>query len=153
MSLEHILTVYHGSDGDATKALYASLEQLGPIGNIAVNLFRAQKNRARAKVYRGRRFKGAAYDRKQWALDNLAQALESHAAECWMEWGWGTDLEQPFHKIVLYVDLPTGQVSFHTDRRGIGPDYPHAWDGKTNASANRIIRFVARVLTGRSYAA
>jgi hypothetical protein len=153
VSLEHVLTVYDGSDGDATKALYAFLEEFGPIGHIAVNLFRAQKNSARAKVYRGRGFKGAAYYPKQWALDNLATALDAHAAECSMVWGWGTDSEQPFHNQVLYVDLPTGQVSFHTDRRGIGPDYPHAFDGKTGLSPDRIIRFIARLTAERPDAA
>jgi len=147
VSLEHVLAVYEGSNGDATKALYERLGTLGPIGDIAVNLFRAQKNSARAKVYRGRGYRGAAYDRKSWAMDNLAKALESHAGECSITWGWGIDAQQAFHNVVLYVDLPTGQVSFHTDQRGVGPDYPGEWDGKLGVSADRIIRFVARVLT------
>ncbi len=148
MSLDRVLAVYNGSDGDATKALYAYLEQLGPLGNVAVNLFRAQKNSARAKVYRGRGYRDAAYGRKQWAMDNLATALSAHADECSIRWGWGNDPTQPFHKAVLYVDLPTGQVSFHAQDRGAGPDYPGEWDGRTGQSPDRIIRFVARVLQG-----
>lgn len=146
MSLEHVLAVYNGSDGDATKALYERLSQFGPVGNIAVNLFRAQKNSARAKLYRGGGYRGRAYGRKEWAIDNLATALTEHADECSMRWGWGTDPEQPFHNVVLYVDLPTGQASFHTDHRGEGPDYPGAWDGKPGWSPDRIIRFIARLL-------
>jgi hypothetical protein len=82
VSLERVLAVYEGSDGDATKALYAELEQLGPLGVVAAFLLRAQKNSARAKVYRGRRYRGAAYDRKQWAMDELATALGTNAEIC-----------------------------------------------------------------------
>lgn len=37
------LEVYEGSNGDATKALYAKLETFGPIGVIAMNLFRGSE--------------------------------------------------------------------------------------------------------------
>jgi hypothetical protein len=142
----HVLSVYQGSDGDATKALYAELEQLGPLGMIALNLFRAQKNSERAKAYHGRGYKGAAYDRKQWAMDNLASILTDHAIPCAIQWGWGIDPEQLKHNTVLYIDLPTGQVSFHTEARGAGPDYPGEWDGVKGQSPDRIIRWCARLL-------
>src|ERR1700676_464322 len=61
--LATILSIYAGSNGDATKALYASLEKRGPVGLIALNLFRACKASERAKIYRGRSYKGAAYDK------------------------------------------------------------------------------------------
>jgi hypothetical protein len=144
--IAEILAVYKGSDGDATKALYARLEQLGPVGIVACNLFRAAKNSERAKVYRGRGHRGAAYDRKDWAIGNLAEALGAHAEGLGLVWGWGLDTAQPFHKDVLYVDLPTGQVSFHTSGRRDGPDYPGAWDEMQGQSAGRICSFVARVL-------
>lgn len=143
-ALARVLAVYQGSDGDATRALYAELEQFGPRGAPAVNLFRAQKNSERAKVYRGRGYRGAAYDRKQWAMDNLAQALAGDV----LAWGWGEDPTQPFHKAVLYVDLPSGQVSFHCATRGAGPDYPGVWDRQVGQSPGRIYRFVADVLAG-----
>jgi hypothetical protein len=146
MSLERVLAVYDGSDGDATMALYADLAQFGALGNIAINLFRAQKNSSRAKVYRGRGYRDAAYDRKQWAMDNLVTSLFASAPDLSMRWGWGTDPTQSVHNAVLYVDLPTGQVSFHTGLRGIGPDYPGEWDGRVGQSPDRIIRFVVRVL-------
>ena len=53
LQLHRVMQTYQGSDGEATRALYAELQQRGPVGVIAVNLFRAQKNSARAKVYRG----------------------------------------------------------------------------------------------------
>lgn len=156
--MTQVTQVYEGSDGDATKAMYDCLARLGPVGAIAVNLFRAQKSSARAKVYRGGirgkgSYRGMAYERKQWAMDNLAKILAQHGKECGVRWGWGVDDVQEFHKIVLYVDLPTGQVSFHTDSRGAGPDYPDAWDGVKHQSATRICQWVAQILARAKVAA
>lgn len=150
-ALVRVRIVYLGSDGDSTKALYADLEKLGPVGIVATNLFRAQKNSERAKKYRGGirgqgSYKDMAYARKQWAMENLTRALAQHAPDCGITWGWGIDDKQDFHRHVLYVDLPTGQVSFHTERRGLGPDYPGKWDGVRHVSPTRICNFVASVL-------
>lgn len=146
-SLAEIMAIYRGSDGDATKRLYEQLEALGAIGTVAINLFRAQKNSERAKKYRGRApeggsYRGRAYDRKQWAMDNLCKVLAEHAGALRLPWGWQQDPEQPKHCWVLYVDLPTGQVSFHTEHRGAGPDYSGAWDRFREMSAQRICQFV-----------
>lgn len=141
----NVIAIYEGSDGDATKALYAALDKLGPIGLIAVNLFRAQKCSSRAKVYRGRSYKAEAYDRKNWSLSLLTLVLEKHAAELQIKWGWREDPRQEFHKWVLYVELPTGQVSFHTAIRGFGPDYLTEWDGK-HLSDQRIVTWVQSLL-------
>jgi len=146
--LADVIRVYQGSDGEATKRLYGELEQQhGRSGALAVNLLRAQKASERAKVYRGGirgrgSFKGMAYDKKQWAMDNLCKAL----AQSDFTWGWGIDEKQEFHKHVLYVDLPTGQVSFHTGQRGEGPDYGKPWDGVRDQSPDRICRWVAGIL-------
>lgn len=148
--LSYVLGVYGGPNGEATKALYERLEKLGPIGLVALNLFRAQKNSERAKAYRGRGYKGAAYDRKQWAMGNLDEALVGHADALGLRWGWGNDPGQAFHCCVLYVELPTGQVSFHTNIRGSGPDYPGEWDGVRGKSAERICRFVAQLLAAEA---
>jgi hypothetical protein len=141
-----IYRVYQGSDGEATKALYERLERLGDVGHVAVNLFRACKSSERAKTYRGGRYRGAAYDRKQWAMDNLATMLGKRAAPLGVVWGWGVDDKQSYHRHVLYVDIPTGQVSFHCGWRGEGPDYPGQWDGQRGQAADRICRWCARLL-------
>src|SRR5581483_4536929 len=133
-ALETVIRFYRGSDGEATKALYERLTGLGPLGIVATNLFRAQKNSERAKAYRGR------------AIGNLCAALAEHGLPDAGAWGWGEDDKQPYHRHVLYIDLPTGQVSFHTGARGDGPDYPRAWDGVPGQSADRIIRWCARLL-------
>lgn len=152
MTLIEVMRVYEGSDGDATKAIYARLEQLGPVGLIALNLFRANKCSARAKVYRGGirgrgSYRSMAYDRKNWSIDNLCKILGKHADGCGIRWGWGVDPKQPVHSAVLYVETPTGQVSFHTEARGLGPDYPGQWDGVRGASPERICRWVAQMLS------
>lgn len=148
-----IRAIYDGSDGEATKALYVSLATHGPIGDVALNLFRAQKASARAKVYRGGlRGKGSyrsmAYDRKNWAMDNLCRVLTLHAATVNLVWGWKEDPAAEFHRWVLYVSIPTGQVSFHAAGRGEGPDYPAEWDGVLGVSADRIVRWCQTIISG-----
>lgn len=151
-SLERVLSVYNGSDGEKTRWLYAELTQVcGPAGEIATNLLRAQKTSSRAKAYRGGdsrgRYSTQSYDTKQWSIGNLCRLLAQHGASLGITWGWSEDAAAEFHKWVLYLDLPVhGQVSFHTSVRGDGPDYPRAWDGVRGVSAERVIRFAADVL-------
>lgn len=151
MSPDDVYAIYEGSNGEATKALYAHLAALGAQGAIAVELFRAQKASARAKAYRGGvrgrgSYRSIAYDRKSWALNNLAVALSCSAAEVGIVWGWGVDAKEPVHRHVLYVELSTGQVSFHSGERYAGPDYPGEWDGVRDASVGRILSWVRRIL-------
>ncbi len=144
------IEVYQGSDGELTKAYYAALEKQGPIGIVAVNLFRAQKCSARAKVYRGGirgvgRFKDLAYERKGWSLQNLAKTLGQHGAALGISFGWGKDPKQEWNSHVLYIDLPVvGQVSFHSPTRYEGPDYPGEWDGQ-HQSESRVVEFCEHV--------
>lgn len=146
LALIDILEIYQGSDGVATKALYEKLERLGPIGAVAVNVFRANKASARAKVYRGKGYKSMAYDRKSWSINNLTKVLTEHAARFGIGWGWKEDSKQVVHRWVFYIDLPTGQVSFHSEYRGDGPDYPGEWDGVRAASPSRICGWIANLL-------
>lgn len=147
-----VVAVYEGSDADATRALYARLFAVGVAGAVAVNLLRASKASARAKLYRGGnsrgRYRDQAYEKKAWALDQLAMMLTRHAAELSIAWGWGVDPAQEYHVAVLYVELPNGQVSFHAATRGEGPDAPRPWDGARGMSAGRICAYAAAVLDG-----
>lgn len=59
-----------------------------------------------------------------------------------LRWGWKPDPTQRHAKFVLSVDLPNGQVSFHSPVRHVGPDYEGEWDGE------RIIEFCESVLGG-----
>lgn len=145
--ISEVMKIYAGSDASATVALYTRLELLGISGKMAMNLFRAQKCSERAKVYRGSNARGSyrqqAYDRKTWSMEQLCIILSEQSE---LSWGWKEDGGQEFHKWVLYVDLPTGQVSFHTGTRGNGPDYAGEWDKSLHTSPSRIIRFCAEVL-------
>ncbi len=140
--------VYAASDGALTTRFYKSLEERGPAGIVAVNLFRAQKNSERAKKYRGGirgqgSYKSMAYDRKSWAMGNLCGALDLFAATLGIRYGWKADPATVFGgdpSWVLYVDLPQGQCSFHAPSRGSGPDYPRDWDGQ-HKSVERILEF------------
>jgi hypothetical protein len=146
-----LLDVFNGSDGELTTQLYARLERFGPIGIIGLNLFRAQKNSARAKVYRGGNQNGSyrqqAYARKEWAIGNLTTALTAHGDALGLRWGWKLDPNAESIPWVLYVDLPLHdglkQASFHTPTRGTGPDYVGDWDGIPDQSTTRILRFIS----------
>jgi hypothetical protein len=153
-----VLTIYKGSNSAATRMLYRHLEKIGPAGIIAANLFRASKSSQRAKVYRGGirgqgSFRGMAYRRKKMSLENLAMALSEHAVALKIKWGWGIDEEQTHHRHVLYVDPPTGQLSFHTAEREAGPKYPGKWDGIRGEGRERICRWVAQLLASTETAA
>lgn len=138
---DKIKEIFEGSDGEATRRLYDALQAFGPAGVVALNLFRAQKCSTRAKLYRRRSHKGEAYDRKNWSMSNLCDVLAAHSEALDLRWGWKEDPAREFHMQVLYVDLPSGQVSFHCAARMKGPDYPGDWDG-SHQSAGRVVKFV-----------
>jgi hypothetical protein len=150
--LATICRIFQGSNGDATRMLYRDLEAFGQVGVIAVNLFRACKCSERAKLYRkGPGYKTAAYERKDWSIKNLAAALRAQRGDQLldMQWGWAIDQDlrdrgDPHHHI-LYVEPPTGQVSFHVGERYDGPDFAGQWDGAKGTAAERICRFVVEV--------
>ena len=63
-----------------------------------------------------------------------------------IRWGWGEDRATTGYSAVLYIDVPTGQVSFHATHRGRGPDYPGEWDGVRNQAPTRVCTFVCQAL-------
>jgi hypothetical protein len=147
--LARVTGVYEGSDALATRALYAELTAVGRSGELAVNLMRACKKSERAKVYRGRHYRESSYDGKQWAMGEICRLLVYYP-ELVEAWGWGEDTKQAFHTWVLYVELPQGQVSFHTAARGEGPNYFKPWDGQVGFSPGRIVTFAAQLLEENS---
>lgn len=141
-----VSAIYQGSNGEATSALYAKLGNMGLAGVIAINLFRACKTSERAKVYRGGRYRRAAYDTKNYSITNLDRALSECADLLGIRWGWKQDPAADCHAWVLYVDLPTGQVSFHALTRLSTVDYPGDWDRQLGQSPDRIIKWVCYLL-------
>jgi hypothetical protein len=156
MTLEEILAVYNGSNGEATRAMYERLTAIGPRGDLAVNLFRAHKTSHRAKKYRGGNgrgsFRGQSYDTKQWSIGNICRLLVANGEAWRYTWGWGRDEKAIGFEHVLYVDIPPGQVSYHSEYRGDGPDYSGKWDGVINAGADRISRYCAMLFAADSLA-
>lgn len=145
-TVTQIRAVYDGSNGDVTRDLYSRLQEKGPVGIIAANLFRAHKTSSRAKAYRRRMYKAAAYGVKQWSIDNLCAELKQHGDLLGIRWGWARDEKTIGFNDVFYCDIPTGQVSFHSDYRGSGPNYTVPWDGIKGAAATRIIHWCVAIL-------
>jgi hypothetical protein len=140
--------VFEGSSADVTKAYYAALAKRGPAGDVAVNLMRAQKCSTRAKKYRGGirgvgSYRSIAYDTKNWAMENLCKVLDAHGKRLKIRFGWKLDPDVVFGEKpswVLYIDLPQGQVSFHSPTRLSDHDYAGEWD-RQRLSEERILAF------------
>jgi len=140
--------VFDGSDAQATKAYYAALEKRGPAGDVAANLFRAQKSSTRAKRYRGGirgvgSYSSLAYSVKEQSLENVCKALAAYGRRLKIGFGWKQDAGVLFDgqaSWVLYVDLPNGQVSFHSPKRFSAQNYRGTWDGQRR-SEERILAF------------
>lgn len=146
MTFIELMQVYTGSDGDATKALYERLKAFGPAGIVATNLFRACKASERAKQYRGGGYRGMAYEKKSWSIGNLSAALRDHAGTLGITWGWGKDAKAVNFEYVVYIDLPTGQISFHNNGRFDGPAYDKPWDGVKEQAPTRICQWIKKIL-------
>lgn len=156
--------VYSGrgsSAGAETRRLLTALRKRGLVGDIAACLFIAQKSSERAKRYgfsgfqgsRGRvSYRDLSYSRKGQALFALCQELQEAGERFPYLWGWRGNADGrasgALPPYVLYVDLPTGQVSFHSHERYPGPEYPREWDGVRKASAGRVVQFCQNILDG-----
>jgi hypothetical protein len=133
----HARMIFDQRNGDVTKAYYAEMGAKGFNGLLAVALFRAQKRSTAAKRY-SRRFRSDTYDVKNWSIEQACSVLLSH--NFGFAWGWARDLSTPGFTWVLYVDLPTGQCSFHARQRGNGPDYAGKWRPGAGSESN-ILEF------------
>jgi len=133
--------VFDRSDGTLTRMYLARLERLGEEGKIAARLFRVQKSSSSAKVY-SPEHRDHAYNRKSEVMDTLTSSLMKYKQ---FPWGWKRDPNQTYAPWVLYVDLPQGQVSFHSRELGFGPDYSGEWDGE-HESESRILQFCDSLL-------
>ena len=70
------------------------------------------------------------------AGEPLRAGSKEHAAGLGIAWGWKQDPATINYPWVLYVDLPTGQVSYHSQFRGEGPDYPATGTGSGEPARN-----------------
>ena len=139
--------VFAQSNGGLTTAYLKRLRERGPRGKIAAELFVAQKASERAKMYRGE-YVEVAYDRKSSGIEALCRILAEE--NCGLQWGWKLDIIPHKPPCVLYINLPDGQVSFHSYKRFVGPDYPNTWDG-SSLSRRRILLFCDSVMEWEPY--
>lgn len=132
------------------------------LGKLASALERAQRFSDSAKsraanglpireYYDGSPYCSANYRRSRGARENDYQAKElavrdacALAPLAGIRFGWKREegVDPPW---VVYFDLPTGQVSFHSPVRGEGPEYPEEWDGR-RASTRRIKELIGRLV-------
>lgn len=138
-------TVFDTSNGAVTQRYYDQLLQRGMRGVVALNLLRALKASKRAKVY-SPQWRKIAYEKKKWSMSILANTLTQHAADLGVVWGWGRDKYARGYTHVLYVDLPTGQASFHSPERFKGPDYVGEWSREP--AIRSVLRFCDAVMRG-----
>lgn len=78
---------------------------------------------------------------------SIAHACNA-AGEAGIVFGWAPSLQEDVPWIV-YFDLPTGQMSFHCNKRGQGPEYGGNWDGLKDEGTNRVQRAIDGLITGQ----
>jgi hypothetical protein len=134
--------IYLGSHGGRTRSYLSKLEKLGWEGKVAAQVFRAQKASSRAKAYKGGltnvSYSDLAYDAKAKAISRLCELLAEDPTR--MTWGWKEDPSEDYAPWVLYVELPNGQVSFHSRERMTGPNFVGKWDEAYDSDL-RILQF------------
>lgn len=142
------MEVFAQNNGEVTKAYYAELDAIGPMGKVCTALLRAQKRSDAAKRYRARKHTESAYGVKNWSINELTRLMLEHASLLGIRWGWKKDRNTPGYEWVIYVDTPNGQVSFHSPYRGSGPQYEGRWDGIRGIGRYRITDLCDHVLDG-----
>lgn len=133
--------VFKKRDGNATVALCVELSKRGLLGAAAVCLYQAQYSSARAKTYR-RSSRSNSYERKNIALMRMPRWL----SRADIAYGWGYDATSINFEHVLYVELATGQCSFHSSERGDGPEFRGRWNPEVD-SMTSVFRFCDQVLS------
>lgn len=137
-----------------------------PYGRLLLALREAQarNDSAKLRAANGRRFCDY-YDGSRYARSNYRRSREARAndywnkwlaiqtacheaEECSITWGWGEDPDVAQAPHVLYFDLPTGQVSFHSSVRALGPDYAGEWDGVPDMADARIEAAISQAIEG-----
>ena len=124
---------------------------MGPMGQLASLLFKAEKANMQTKNYLGkapvsqRPYRDNTNERLQEMLDRVASLLDAHARGMDISWGWSKDDAPDKPLWILCVDLPTGLVTYRLPYRHLGPDYKMATDSDSYNS-DRITEFCAGVM-------
>ncbi|WP_145257881.1 hypothetical protein [Planctomycetes bacterium Pan216] len=67
-----------------------------------------------------------------------------------INWGWKEDPETPRYDKILYVDLPQGQASFHSEERYSDREYYGWWDG-SGKTTPRVMAFCDSIMARDAY--
>lgn len=139
------IEAFESRNPSVTVAFQSSLLSRGVAGQLAFGVFRAQKRSTVAKGQRRGKYRRGCYDGKNEALKYVDSLMQIHARNLGLTWGWGIDRSQEYHSSVLYVDLPTGQCSFHSESSVSTTVYRGNWDRKSN-SRDAILAYCDEVL-------
>ena len=152
-NLNRVSEAFSTSSPQLSRRLCQDLDSMGPMGQLASLLFKAEKANKQAKSYSGREpvsrrpYGDYSNDRMTIMLKEAIQLLDAHAKDMDVSWGWSKSDVPDAPPWVLCVDLPTGLVTFSMEKRRLGPDYGlGAEDERRNS--DRIIEFCAGILDG-----
>lgn len=141
------------SDAPASRRLCKELDAMGPMGQLASLLFKAEKAHKQAKSYSGRApvsgrpYRGYSYDRMREMLAKAIRLLDAHAKAMGVTWGWSRNDAPGKPLWVLCIDLPTGQVTYRIQERHLEADCELESEHEL-LNSSRITKFCAGVLKG-----
>ena len=152
-NLNRVDEAFSTSNAPLSRRLCKDLDSMGPMGQLASLLFKAEKANIQAKSYRGiapvsrQPYGDYSKDRMKNMLMEVIHLLDAHAKAMDVSWGWKANDKPNSPPWVLCIFLPTGQVSFRVAERYLRSDYEV---GSIDDSHNsgRITKFCAGVLDG-----
>ena len=152
-NLNRVSEAFSTSSPQLSRRLCQDLDSMGPMGQLASLLFKAEKASKQAKSYSGkepvsrRAYGDYSNDRMTKMLNEAIQLLDAHAKDMDVSWGWSENDVPGSPPWLLCIDLPTGLVTFGMEWRRLGSDYGlGAEDGCRNP--DRIIGLCAGILDG-----
>lgn len=152
-NLNRVSEAFSTSSPQLSRRLCKDLDSMGPLGQLASRLFKAEKASKQAKSYSGREpvsrrpYGDYSNDRMTIMLKEAIQLLDAHAKDMDVSWGWSKDDAPDKPPWILCVDLPTGLATFRMRERRIGPDFESA-SKSDSYNLDCIIEFCAGVLDG-----
>ena len=141
------------SDAPASRRLCKELDAMGPMGQLASLLFKAEKARMQAKSYSGRApvsgrpYRGYSYDRMREMLAKAIRLLDARAKAMGMPWSWHREDKPSGPFWSLTIDLPTGRVAYRMPYLYAEPEYYSGVEDDAENS-DQVTEFCAGVLDG-----
>ena len=152
-NINRVSEAFSTSSPQLSRRLCKDLDSMGPHGQLASLLFKAEKASRQAKSYSGREpvsrrpYGDYSNDRMTIMLKEAIRLLDAHAKDMDVSWGWSKSDVPDAPPWLLCIDLPTGLVAFRMRDRRLGPDYGPGAEGDCRNS-DRISKFCAGVLDG-----